>query len=106
MSLPIYFNRRWHITPDMVVILNKIPGAFALLGGPIAMPEHAGKLWVCLPGGCHLSAYRSFAGTNWLACFESGALVPPYDVPIGREMPGAASDLETVVQYLGKEITS
>ena len=100
------YDTLWRITPDMLEALRKVPGAFSLLGGPIAMPEHDGKRWVCLAGGCCLTSWRSFARTNWLACFESQAYVEAIDHCCGPELAGAAFDYDTIIQHLGKGITS
>lgn len=98
--------RRWPITPELLAKLNGVPGAFALLGGPLVMPEHDGKRWVCLAGGCCLSSWLSFSGNNWLAVFEDQAYVERVDFCVGPVLAGAAFDFDTIIQHLGKGIQS
>lgn len=98
--------RRWPITPELITKLTGVPGAFALLGGPIVMPDHDGKRWVCLAGGCYLSAWRSFSTERWLAVFEDQAYEARYDLCTGAVVAGAAFDFDTIIQHLGKGIQS
>ena len=107
MNTAPYTNTRWHIIPDLIDRLRKVPGAFALLNGPIVMPKPGDEgMWVCLAAGSHLAAYpctgsiKEWERSQWHACHVT------HYRSTREEFPGAAFDYDILIQHLGKGIRS